>query len=169
MNRSLIADAFDHHVWATLRLIDTCLELTPERLETTVPGTYGSILGTMRHLVSADSWYLVDIGGGAGRGIEADDMGLAELRSTMERDAGAWSDLLANNLDADAVVKEVDETDGFERDATVGVRLAQAIHHGTDHRSQICTALSSIGVEPPSIDVWEFGLTSGRSVERMPT
>jgi uncharacterized damage-inducible protein DinB len=51
----------------------------------------------------------------------------------------------------------------------VGVRLAQALHHGTDHRSQICTALTSLGVEPPAIDVWDYGLANGRVTDRMPT
>jgi uncharacterized damage-inducible protein DinB len=67
------------------------------------------------------------------------------------------------------MLTEVDEKDGFERDAPVGVRLAQALHHGTDHRSQICTALTSIGVEPPAIDVWDYGLANGRVADRMPT
>ena len=49
MSNSLMGDAFAHHVWATLRVIDVCLELSPEQLETTVPGTYGSILDTVRH------------------------------------------------------------------------------------------------------------------------
>jgi hypothetical protein len=31
------------------------------------------------------------------------------------------------------------------------------LHHGTDHRSQSCTAITSLGVEPPHIDVWDFG------------
>ena len=42
------------------------------------------------------------------------------------------------------------------------------IHHGTDHRSQICTALTTLGVEPPLIDVWAFGLQTGRVVETSP-
>ena len=43
-----------------------------------------------------------------------------------------------------------------------GIRLTQAIHHGTDHRSQICTGLSALGIEPPEIDVWAFGEHQGR-------
>jgi len=39
------------------------------------------------------------------------------------------------------------------------------IHHGTDHRSQICTALTQLGVEPPEIDVWAYGVASGRITE----
>ena len=50
----LLADAFDHHVWASLRIVDACLALSPEQLETNVPGTYGSILDTARHLVGSD-------------------------------------------------------------------------------------------------------------------
>jgi uncharacterized damage-inducible protein DinB len=51
----------------------------------------------------------------------------------------------------------------------MGVRLAQALHHGTDHRSQICTALTSLGVEPPSIDAWNFGADVGRVTDRWPS
>ena len=55
MTRSLLEDAFAHHVWATEQLIDACLALSSEQLASEVTGTYGSILSTMRHLVGADS------------------------------------------------------------------------------------------------------------------
>jgi uncharacterized damage-inducible protein DinB len=159
-----MSDAFAHHVWATIRVIDVCASLPPERLEVTVPGTYGSILATLRHTVGSDSWYLVDLTGDPARRIDEDTMGLSELRAAIEADGEAWSAFLAGLPDPDAVVTEVDESDGFERDATVGIRLAQALHHGTDHRSQICTALTSFGVEPPPIDVWDFGEETGSVV-----
>jgi uncharacterized damage-inducible protein DinB len=168
MRRSPLVDAFAHHVWATLRLIDTCLELDPGQVATELPGTYGSILDTMRHIVGGDSWYLFDLTGDHARRVEAEPMDLRELRGVMEADGVAWSELLARDPDPDEVVHEVDEEDGFERDAPIGLRLAQALHHGSEHRSQICTALTTIGVEPPSLDVWDYGLASGRSVEVMP-
>ncbi len=62
-----------------------------------------------------------------------------------------------------ATQRLIDEDDGYATSATLGIRLAQALHHGTDHRSQICTALTAIAMEPPSIDVWDYGL----SVDRM--
>ncbi len=55
---SLYHDAMAHHIWATERLIDACEVLTPEQLQTPAPGTYGSVLDTLRHLVSTDGWYL---------------------------------------------------------------------------------------------------------------
>lgn len=164
-----MADAFEHHVWATQQLIDTCLALDAGQLETEVPGTYGSIVATMRHLVGADSWYLADITGDAAHQIDERRMGLPELRTAMDADRASWGTFLSQHPDGDAVITEVDPDDGFERDATIGVRLAQALHHGTDHRSQICTALTSIGVDPPSIDVWAYGVHAGRVQERPPT
>jgi uncharacterized damage-inducible protein DinB len=72
MSRSVLEDAFAHHVWATLLLVGSCLALSPEQLGTAVPGTYGSILDTVRHLVGSDSWYLFDITGDGSRRIEQD-------------------------------------------------------------------------------------------------
>jgi uncharacterized damage-inducible protein DinB len=58
MSSPLLADAFRHHVWATIRLLDTCAALDEEQLGTAVPGTYGSIIDTLRHLVDGDVFYL---------------------------------------------------------------------------------------------------------------
>ncbi len=168
MGTSPLQDAFAHHVWATTRLIDACMPLNPEQLQTVAPGTYGPILRTMQHLVGSDSWYLFDIAGDPSRRIDPEQMDLGGLRDAIQADGEAWSALLATDPDPDLVVTEVDEDDGFERDAAMGIRLAQALHHGTDHRSQICTALSSLGVEPPSIDVWDFGADAGRVTDRWP-
>jgi uncharacterized damage-inducible protein DinB len=168
MSRSLLEDAFAHHVWATLRLVDTCLPLNPEELETAVPGTYGSILETVRHLVGADSSYLFVTSGERIPLIDEDHMDLPELRAAMKANGAAWSSLLAQELDPDTVL-ERHRDDGSETHAPMSIRLAQVLHHGTDHRSQICTALTTLGIEPPAIDVWDFGLQDGRVVEVTPT
>ncbi len=168
MMRSMLGDAFAHHVWATLRSIDACLALSPDQLGTTVPGTYGSMLETQRHLVGADSSYLFVTSGGSNALIDEDRMDLPELRAVMEGHGAAWSRLLAEDLDPDAVLVRRRD-DGSETHAPMGIRLAQALHHGTDHRSQICTALTTLGVEPPDIDVWDFGDHQGRVVEVPPS
>lgn len=164
MNRSVLDDAFAHHVWATLRVIDACLPLTSEQLETTLPGTYGSILDTMRHIVGGDSSYLFAMTGGKVAQIDEDHMNLKELRVVMESHDAAWSVLLEQDIDPDTVIVRRRD-DGSETHAPMGIRLAQAVHHGTDHRSQICTALTTLGIEPPGIDVWDFCDENGRLVE----
>jgi uncharacterized damage-inducible protein DinB len=166
MGGSPLKDAFAHHIWATTQLIDACKGLSPDQLQSAAPGTYGPILRTMQHLVGNDSWYLFDITGDESRRIDPEQMDLDGLRAVIVSDGEAWSELLASDPDPDRVVTEVDDEDGSELDAVMGVRLAQALHHGTDHRSQICSSLTSLGVEPPGIDVWEYGLAKGRVVER---
>lgn len=168
VTKPILADAFDHHVWATLRVIDACMALTPEQLETTVPGTFGSILATLRHIVGADSWYLYRTSGGRVDPIEDEDsMDVASLRSAMEGYADAWASVLADDPHPDTVISVVRD-DGSETHAPMGIRLAQALHHGTDHRSQIATALTTLGIDPPEIDLWAFGQETGRVREIAP-
>ncbi len=162
-----MADAFAHHVWATCRLIDACSVLDADRLATPVPGTYGSILDTLRHLVGGDAGYLFALTEGATPLIDSDAMDLSALRAAMERCGSAWSSYLERNPDPDHVVVRRRE-DGSETHAPVGIRLAQALHHGSDHRSQVCTALTALGVEPPLIDAWDFADHEGRLTEVPP-
>jgi len=164
---TLLDDAFGHHVWATLRLIDTCLDLDPDQLETAVPGTYGSILETLRHTVAADAGYLSAITGGEVGEVEEATMDLAALRAVMEGHASAWADVLARDLDPTAMIARLRD-DGSQSLAPLGIRLAQALHHGSDHRSQVSTALTLLGIEPPAIDVWDFAWVDGRLSEVPP-
>lgn len=165
--KTMLDDAFAHHVWATMRLIDACLELPAEQLTTSAPGTYGSILDTMRHTVGSDSFYLGVLTEGRTPEIDEDHMDLVELRTAIERDGELWSELLAERTDPDEVVVRILD-DGSTYRTPMSVRLAQAIHHGTDHRSQVCTALSELGVVPPEIDLWAWGEETGRVIEAPP-
>jgi uncharacterized damage-inducible protein DinB len=158
---SLLHDALAHHVWATERLIDECGALTPEQLSTPAPGTYGSIHDTLRHLVSTDCWYLTFFRDEPQRIEEDAEASLDELRSAITSNGEAWLELLAGDLDADTDV--VERGDGWNFHSPLGFRLAQVLHHGTDHRSQVCTALTSLGREPPAIDLWSYGEATGRT------
>lgn len=155
MTRSILADAFDHHVWATLLVLDALAPLTSEQLATTVPGTYGTVIDTARHLVGADRWYLSTLTRGAVAEIEEAGMDVASLRAAMEPNRASWQDVLATDPDPDEDFV-LSRDDGSESHATWGVRLAQAVHHGTDHRSQLATALTSFGMTPPDMDLWDW-------------
>jgi uncharacterized damage-inducible protein DinB len=168
MNGSLLADAFGHHVWATLTLIDSCSTLSAEQLATPVPGTFGSIIDTMRHTVGADRSYLALLSEGGISEIDEESMDLAALRAAMAETGPVWSAVLARDLDP-AVMIVRSRDDGSTSGAPLGVRLAQVIHHGTDHRSQVCTALTNLGIEPPDIDVWAYAWNDGRLTETEPT
>ena len=168
MTRPILADAFAHHVWATERILDACGVLTPEQLSTQVPGTYGSIMETLRHTVGADAAYLALLSDGRVGEVDEFAMDLAALRATMAELGPVWQSLVADDLDPDRRIVRHRE-DGSSSTAPLGVRLAQVVHHGTDHRSQVCTALSNLGVEPPEIDVWAWAWSQGTLEETPPT
>jgi uncharacterized damage-inducible protein DinB len=157
----LLADAFGHHIWATVRVLDACATLDDAHLAVTVPGTYGSIIDTLRHLVGGDVFYLDVLRGGEPEPFDEAASDIPTLRAVMLGHDPAWQRLVFGDIDPTTVVIEF-EDHGYETHAPLGIRLAQALHHGTDHRSQVCTALTSLGIEPPAIDVWDFGRLDGR-------
>jgi uncharacterized damage-inducible protein DinB len=154
----VLQDAFGHHGWATLRLLDVCSGLSDEQLARPIPAIYGGVLATLRHIVGADAWYLFVLTGGRVQQIDEGTLHLPELRNAMDRHIEAWEGLIAGEIDPDQDVV-VHRDDGTESHARMGIRLAQALHHGSDHRSQVCTALTTLGLEPPEIDVWAYGDT----------
>jgi uncharacterized damage-inducible protein DinB len=163
VSRPILDDALRHHAWATLKLIDALGALPEDRLAASVPGTFGSIIDTLRHTIGADSWYLHRLGF-LDSGLtdeEEEALDVAGCRALAERYGALWTQVATAEIDPDEVVV-VERDDGTATHAPKGIRLAQVLHHGTDHRSQICTALTSLGVEPPEIDLWAFGLETGR-------
>jgi hypothetical protein len=59
-----------------------------------------------------------------------------------------------------------DETIDEERDGRVmrlhlGVVLVQAMHHGNDHRTHICTILGAHDIPYGDMDVWAYGESIG--------
>lgn len=153
---NLWSNMYRHHRWSNLVLIDFLSGLTDEQLELTVPGTYGSSIATMRHVVSADADYVRII------------PGTPEVPQVAERDHfGGWGELRAvaeaagNALVGfvDGLVDDeffVDIDDGEPFDLSRSMLLTQIIHHATEHRSQIRTTLSTHGITPPEISVWAW-------------
>src|SRR5690349_17428973 len=122
MTNPILADAFGHHTWATLTLLDACAGLTDEQLGTTVPGTFGSIIGTLRHTVAADAGYLELLAPGEVPGIDEEDaLGIPELRTAMAACGEAWERLAARELDGTQLVTRHRE-DGSESTAPLSIR-----------------------------------------------
>ena len=161
MSSPILADAFGHHVWATTRILDACASLEDAQLATTVPGTYGSIIDTLRHIVGGDVFYLDVLRGGEPEPFDEASSDIPTLRTVMAAHAAVWQRLVAGDLDPMTDVVEYEES-GYETHAPLGIRLAQALYHGTDHRSQVCTALTTIGIEPPAIEPWDIARDDGR-------
>jgi uncharacterized damage-inducible protein DinB len=156
MGTNLLANIFTHHRWSNLTLIDFLSGLTDEQLELTVPGTYGTSIKTIRHLISGDADY-VRIIPDAPRVPQCEQDGpfggWDELRRVAETADTALISYV-DGLSDDMFFIDVD--DGEEFTLARSILLAQVIHHATEHRSQIRTTLSAHGIEPPEISLWAW-------------
>ena len=155
----ILVEAFRYNRWANLHLLDVCAGLSDDQLQLTAPGTYGTIAATLMHLISAEQRYLRRFGRGEPRINERDDFrGVAGLR-----EHAAWSgDQLievATGIKPDGVIEE--KRDGGLFRLELGVVLLQAMHHGNDHRTHICTILGAHGIEYGDMDVWAYGQATG--------
>ena|SRR2546425_5429920 len=154
-----LRDMFRHHAWATLTLIDYCAGLTPAQLSESVPGTRGPILETLRHIVKADYGYKMRFGVHSKPELEESDIvTLDAMRTVFTKDAEIWQALLPRLSEFDITIpaEPWEDPPWPEAPHARNLLLIQAIHHGNDHRTQICTVVGSKGVDVPDLGCWAY-------------
>ena len=151
-----LSEAFQQHTWATEQLIRHMRKLPAAALSARSPGTYGEVLATLSHLISADSRYLRYLEGMPPPPKTAPDpvKTLDELSDLLRDQAVRWRVVLARIGEID-VTLPARGTRPVLPHAT-NLLIGQALHHGNDHRTQICTVLSTNGFESPDLDVWTY-------------
>lgn len=159
-----LLDPFRHHTWATLRLIEHCRDLEAAVLtQATAPGTYGTAMDTLRHVLGSEAGYRFRLTGTWPEWSWAPDGAatLDELEASVRESMEFWDGFLADGPEPDEVLSMVGR-DGLRYTLPVGVLLTQVLDHGSEHRGQVCTVLTAAGVEPPVIDGWVYGKLTGR-------
>ena len=157
-------DLVRHNTWANRVLFEFAFEQRPETLDLHIlPGGFGTILETFRHIVNSEGSYL--------RRLSASwaevpwDMSkadaLTEVREHHNLVAEEWEKLLASDYDQMTPARAFG--DGMVFHVTHGIVLTQAIHHGSEHCAQICDIYGFHGITPPDIGSWDYGLATGRS------
>ncbi|HEV2216546.1 MAG TPA: DinB family protein [Candidatus Dormibacteraeota bacterium] len=164
-DNATLKEAFRHHAWATRQLLAFCEQLTPEQLAqpraAPLAGEEGSVLETLQHIIGTDGAYLGALTGRppSWAGTRALSSDLAELRSYVDQVEALWMDYLS--LPEDAARKVHLDSGTYETQAAIVT--AQALHHGTAHREQVCAILRDFGLEPPEVQVWDFADSTSRS------
>ena len=154
---NILNELFKHNLWANVRLLEVCEQLDDAHLERTVAGTYGSLRATWVHLVAAEGRYVALLSD------QQPDQSLSE-RSGFS----SWADLRARaqhsgerliamteNFDASRVLRGIRNGEAYAVPAVVP--MIQAINHATEHRVHITTILTQLGIEPPTLDGWQYG------------
>lgn len=113
-----LRDLARHNAWATDQLLAYCRGLDEPTLAATVPGTYGSILDTLRHLIDAEAGYLYRLAGAWPAHPWRDDeaAGLDVLTERAAVLAEVWERFLAGGWDSDRLGEaRGDEGGGLRR------------------------------------------------------
>lgn len=140
-----------------LRLVPT---LPPEELARDRGAFFGSILGTLSHLLWADRIWLHRLarlprpeGTLAGSaGLWADAAAWAEGRARTDADLSAWAGGLAPG-DLDGDLTWASGATGREMAKPRGLVVTHLFNHQTHHRGQVHAMLTAAGLRPDATDL----------------
>jgi uncharacterized damage-inducible protein DinB len=153
MMNEVLVKLFEHNNWANFQIINTCSALSEEQLDAEArSATAGSIHQTLMHLVRSQQGYL---------GIltmpveERPEISLAftELRESA-RMSGEGLLALARG-EQKPLQSHLQTRNGYTVEPWVV--MVQIINHASEHREQIKSMLTALGVTPPDIDGWDYG------------
>jgi uncharacterized damage-inducible protein DinB len=154
MAENVLVKLFEHNNWANMQIIQACSALGDEQLDAEPQSaTKGSIRLTLVHFVTSQRGYLALLT----LPVEArprDPLAFDELQEAA-RISGEGLLALARDEPGKRLTKQLQTKDGYWVEPWVV--MVQAINHATEHREQIKSMLSSLGVTPPDIDGWEHG------------
>ena len=149
-----------HNAWANRALLEHCAALGPAALDLEAAGTYGTLYGTLQHLVGGEQFYIRlltdEVLGTPVRKTERrtleDLISISAMTGSRAIDIGASDD-------PDRVIGDRDSDDW----TTAGIVLAQLVNHGNEHRAHATTILGANDRTPPKIGAWSYGIANGIS------
>jgi len=157
-------DLARHNVWATTQVLNALDNLDEAALNATVPGTFGTILETIQHVIDSEASYVYRLTGAWSSYPWKDDyrVGLDVLRERAAILGETLERFLAEPWDADKL-GEARGGDGTVFAVPAGVFLTQIFHHANEHRAHICTTLGGLGLDVPDVSAWGYALATERS------
>jgi len=154
MTKNFLEKLFEHNNWANLQIIQVCSALSDEQLDAEPRSvTKGSIRSTLLHLVASQQGYLRILTLPLEARLDAPSVAFTELQESASK---SGEGLLALARGEQKPLKaQLQTRDGYYVEPWV--LMVQVINHATEHREQIKSMLSSLGVTPPNIDGWDYG------------
>jgi uncharacterized damage-inducible protein DinB len=154
MIKHVLEKLFEHNNWANLQIIQACKTLSDEELDAEPrSATKGSIRQTLLHLVSAQQGYLSLLTVPVETRHDVPPA-FDELEKSARLSGEALLELARDEL-GKLPQTRLQTMDGFYVEPWVV--MVQIINHATEHREQINSMLSALGVNPRDMDGWTFG------------
>jgi len=153
MNENILTRLFEHNNWANQQIIRACSALSDEQLDAEPQSaTKGNVRETLSHLVGSQAGYLSLLI----LPVEARGYAPLEFARLQESARVSGEGLLALARDESNISQTRLQTrDGFYVEPWVV--MVQIINHASEHREQICSMLTALGVTPPDMDGWSYG------------
>ncbi len=163
MSTQSLVKLFEHNNWANLQIIAACSALTDEQLDAEPKSaTKGSIRATLAHLVVAQSNYLRTLTLPLEQRLDRLPLPpFAEFKN-MSTKSGEALLALARDEASNPVKGPLQTRDNYLVEPWV--IMVQVINHATEHREQIKSMLTALGVTPPELDGWAYGEATGTLV-----
>ena len=155
MTKNILARLIGHNNWANLQILDACEKLTEEQLNFQ-PQTpvHGTIRETLQHLVLSQEDYLAILTTFDHPPAQKGMPQLPELHEIAIQSGKSLVSLIQDSSN-DSLQSPIQVSDGYKIEPWV--ILVQVVNHATEHREQIKSLISTLGLEPPRIDGWMYG------------
>lgn len=154
MAENILAKLFEHNNWANQKIVEACAALTDEQLDAPPQSaTEGSIRNTLLHLVSAQYSYLRLLTLLVEERRERVIVEFADMEESL-KDSGEKLLDLARDASKLPTTRLQTRDDYW---VVPWVVMVQVINHATEHREQIKSMLTWLGITPPSVDGWDYG------------
>jgi uncharacterized damage-inducible protein DinB len=143
-----------------LKLLGFCAHLSDEALDDRAIGGYGSIRATLVHIIRGEASYVERVNGNRPpHAFTRDEVpGFATLT-----DVARWASdellTLARSARSDTTVRE--RAQGMVCAYPLASLIVQAVTHATEHRTQIATIITQLGMEPPDLSTWQYMVETG--------
>ena len=145
---------FEHNNWANNKLIKACYALSDDQLDAEPQSvTKGTIRRTVVHLVSSQYSYLRTLTLPVEERRDALTVDFAELRESATKSGEGLLALVRG--EQKPFTTPLQTRDGYYVEPWV--LMVQIINHATEHREQINSMMSTLGITPPDLDGWSYG------------
>ncbi len=151
----LIQKLFEHNNWANTQIIQVCSALSDEQLDAEPKSaTKGSIRQTLMHLVASQRGYLKLLTQPLEERLHPTPLAFADLQESADQ-SGEGLLALARDWANQPLPDRLQTSNGYSVEPWL--ILVQAINHATEHREQINSMLSALGITPLALDGWTYG------------
>ena len=147
-----------YSAWASIQLVEIVRSVPDADFEKPVGISYGSLLGTLAHVLWADWLWFNRI---AGRGAESLERppqtreALETVWPSVHDKWIAWAEH-ADDAEINRVVEYISILDGKKTRVPAWQIILHVVNHATLHRGQVMGMLRQMGIAPPHTDLMNY-------------